>query len=296
MTTTATTAEVTDEGFWRLPYDHLSAVLARNDLSWEAARVYLALGYLTIGFRKDRDTVALGQIAELAHVEHRHTVRALKKLAELGLYAEEKVSTRRVIRWIIWPPPPPKPKKKSVSADVGTITVSAKRSADVGTIVSANGSANVGTLPESQNRYPEGATSSQPPSRGKRRGNGITWSEPESRFVVSPDLLTTWRRDYPQVDVEAEIRKAGQWHAANRQWRNFRAALVRWLNKAADDARKAMRPGSEPVAATATQAGQDDLRAIQAAKAGRAATSPEQVAAIMGRAKVGQPAMQEASR
>jgi Fic family protein len=96
-----------DEGFWRLQYDHLSAALARSDLSWESARVYLALGYLGIGFRKEKGVVSLGQISELAHVEHRNTVRALRRLRELGMYDEKKIGPRKIIRWIIWPAPKP---------------------------------------------------------------------------------------------------------------------------------------------------------------------------------------------
>jgi hypothetical protein len=56
----------TDGGFWRLPHDHLAALLTRRDLSWAVARVYLALANLTRGYGKERDEVSLGQIAEKA--------------------------------------------------------------------------------------------------------------------------------------------------------------------------------------------------------------------------------------
>jgi len=31
------------DGFWRLSHDDLAAVLARTDLKWETARVFLAM-------------------------------------------------------------------------------------------------------------------------------------------------------------------------------------------------------------------------------------------------------------
>ena len=71
---------------------------------------------------------------------------------------------------------------------------------------------------------------------GKMR---VVWSETESRFIMPPELLATWQRDYPGLDVEQETRKAGQWHAANRRWKSaYQSALVRWLNRAADSAGK----------------------------------------------------------
>lgn len=63
----------------------------------------------------------------------------------------------------------------------------------------------------------------------------VSWSESELRFVVPAKLLESMKRDYPTKDVEAEIRKAGQWHAANRRWKsNFNRALASWLERAAD--------------------------------------------------------------
>ena len=91
-------------GFWRLSHEDLSRVLARADLSWETARVYLALADLTVGYGKAKDVVSLGQIAETAGIKRPHVARALKRLRQLDLYGEDRVSKQRVIRWVVWPP------------------------------------------------------------------------------------------------------------------------------------------------------------------------------------------------
>jgi hypothetical protein len=238
----STTQGVGDEGFWRLPYDHLSAILARRDLGWEVARVYLALGYLTIGYRKERDVVSIGQIAELSHVEHRHTVRALGKLKAVGLYDEERLSPKKIIRWIIFPPPAAGITPPADSARQGTIPTvadttkdSAKRSALEGTKDSAKRSASQGTHPDTQNRYPELPTAGGDTSKQSKRQSKpqVEWSESELRFIVPPVLLAAWKRDYPHLDVEQEIRKAGNYHTQERKWKSrFGSALVRWLNRA----------------------------------------------------------------
>lgn len=67
----------------------------------------------------------------------------------------------------------------------------------------------------------------------KRPPGGVWWNDTESQFDVEGRLRDCFVRDYPGVDVDAEIRKAGQWHAAKREWTDFRMAIVRWLNRAA---------------------------------------------------------------
>ncbi len=58
----------------------------------------------------------------------------------------------------------------------------------------------------------------------------VVWGPDEQRFVVSPEQRARWKRDFPTVDVDAELRRAGAWHAANKRWRSrFKAALTRWL-------------------------------------------------------------------
>ena len=44
----------------------------------------------------------------------------------------------------------------------------------------------------------------------------VAWNEKDRCFEVECHLLKTWERDFPGIDVVAEIRKAGQWHAASR--------------------------------------------------------------------------------
>lgn len=82
-----------------------------------------------------------------------------------------------------------------------------------------------------------------PAARAGKRGRFI-WSETELRFIVPSEVLAAWKRDYPSLDVDQEIAKAGQWHAANRRWRSFQGALVRWLNRAADGAKSKPAPVS----------------------------------------------------
>lgn len=142
-------------GFWRLQKNGLSALLARNDLTWESARVYLALAYLTVGYRKDRDVVSLGQIAELAHTNRPHTVRALHRLAELGLYGQETVSAHKMIRRVTYPAPCAPGDNNSGVAEAGNSTTIAPGVADVGNRgVAEAGNTMVGTpgVPEAGNR------------------------------------------------------------------------------------------------------------------------------------------------
>jgi len=96
-----------DAGFWRLEHDGLAALLARSDLSWETARVYLALADLTIGFGKRKVVVSVSQIGKVAGIPDRgHVQRALNRLAGLGLYGQCEADGQRVTRWVVWPCPP----------------------------------------------------------------------------------------------------------------------------------------------------------------------------------------------
>ena len=110
-----------ENGFWALQHDDLKAVLTRTDLSWETARVYLALADLTIGYRKTQDVVSLNQIAEHAGVERTHVNRSLKRLQTIGLYDEKVLSPQKVIRWVTWPPP--SVTKAGTSTKVGNTAV-----------------------------------------------------------------------------------------------------------------------------------------------------------------------------
>jgi len=109
-----------DGGFWRLRHDHLAALLARRDLSWSAARVYLALADLTWGYGRDRDEVSLSQIAEHAGMfltdpdgetrpDRAHVVRALKRLEKCGLYGCASGEGQAMVRRAVWPPPEYRP-------------------------------------------------------------------------------------------------------------------------------------------------------------------------------------------
>jgi len=133
-----------EDGFWRLRHDDLAALLARRDLSWETARVYLALADLTRGYGRDRDAVSLSQIADLAGMftmaadgarryEVRHVRRALKTLAVLGLCGQAPTSGQAVIRWVEWPPPP---------LEAPSTTASLGSSASPGSSATADATAN----------------------------------------------------------------------------------------------------------------------------------------------------------
>ncbi len=92
-------------GFWRLFHNDLAAALSRSDLCWELARVYLALADLTLGYGKQKDTVSLSQIAEVAGMRRNNVARTLKQLKALGLCGQSKTRTQKVVRWVTWPPP-----------------------------------------------------------------------------------------------------------------------------------------------------------------------------------------------
>jgi len=124
-------------GFWRLSHEDLSRVLARADLSWETARVYLALADLTLGYGNAKDVVSLGQIAEFSGVNRRHLTRALQQLEAMGLYGQREINPRKVERWVVWPATPIEG-NKAASTDVGTST-------QAGTSTSTNASTGTGT-------------------------------------------------------------------------------------------------------------------------------------------------------
>ena len=97
-----------------------------------------------------------------------------------------------------------------------------------------------------------------------RKDSTVTWSEAESRFAVSPELLERWRLDYPRLDVEGEIGKASAWHRANRKWKvAFHRALVSWLSRAQEQLGPA--PAKPPIQTPAQlQRHLDELRACGA--------------------------------
>lgn len=147
----STNAGSIESGFWMLHHDHLEAFLARTDLSWEVARVYLALADLTHGYSKDRDTVSLGQIAERAGMftlkadgtklpDCPHVVRALKRLKTLGMYSDVPGRGQSVIRWVVWPPP----SMQTIASAGNTATAGSSTTADVGNGTTANATAGAG--------------------------------------------------------------------------------------------------------------------------------------------------------
>ena len=76
------------------------------------------------------DLARLRMLEKLAHLEHRHVVRALKRLREVGLYNEKRVRVRRIIRWPIFarpPPPPPKPRGRHARRQAAGAESSASR-------------------------------------------------------------------------------------------------------------------------------------------------------------------------
>ena len=91
------------KGFWKLHHGDLQALLQCPGLSWEAARVFLALGDLTWGWGKAKAVISLGRIARSSGLHREHVPRAIDRLRELGLYGEKRLPGRRVVRWILWP-------------------------------------------------------------------------------------------------------------------------------------------------------------------------------------------------
>jgi predicted transcriptional regulator len=69
--------------------------------------------------------------------------------------------------------------------------------------------------------------------KARKEPDDVRWDSTEERFIVSPRQLARWERDFPGVNVEAEILKAGAWQASKRRWKSrFKAALARWLSNA----------------------------------------------------------------
>jgi|GEM_PF-7061883 len=90
-------------GFWKLHHDDLQGLLNCPGLCWGTVRVFLALGDLTLGWGKPQDVISLGEIARFSGIRRKHVPRAIDRLRELGLYGEEHLSARKVVRWIVWP-------------------------------------------------------------------------------------------------------------------------------------------------------------------------------------------------
>ena len=105
----------TNTGFWGIPHKDVKAIHALH-LPGELMRVYQSVADLTRGYGKAKDIISLGQISEMACTDNRHTYRALKKLSQLGLYRESRISTRKILRWVVWPPPAGSSRKAPVSA------------------------------------------------------------------------------------------------------------------------------------------------------------------------------------
>ena len=124
-------------GFWRLSHDDLAALLSRTDLSWETARVFLAVADLTLGYGKPRDTISLGQIAKVSGVHRRHLTRALDRLKAIGLYGQRELGPQETERWVVWPASPGD-SNEATGTQVGT-------SADAGTRTSTNAGTERGT-------------------------------------------------------------------------------------------------------------------------------------------------------
>jgi hypothetical protein len=91
------------KGFWKLHHLDLRAILRTSGLSWEAVRVFLALGDLTLGRGKAEAAISNGDLARFGGMHREHVPRAIERLRGLGLYDEKRVSDRRVVRWIVWP-------------------------------------------------------------------------------------------------------------------------------------------------------------------------------------------------
>ena len=239
-------------GFWRLRHDHLSAVLSRRDLSWESARVYLALADLTAGYGNARDVVSLGQIADRAGMDRSHVVRGLNRLARLGLCGQTPAGQGKVVRWVTWPPP--------AAADVGSVARAGNGSvAQPGSRGVAKGVAGAGThqdtKKEKKNRREEDT-----PERAE-----VAFDESNATFKVSAELRQRWKQKYPGLDVDGEIARAGEYLAgraaqyradrrAKRPWTpaGYQRALVNWLNRAAQSPQRPKRAGGTFTPAAAT--------------------------------------------
>ena len=87
------------KGFWRLQHDDLAALLRRH-LGGRELRVALALGSLTVGFGKPKDTVTAGQIAAVTGDSRSHVHDVLTALQEEGIAKQEAVEPHVIRRWL----------------------------------------------------------------------------------------------------------------------------------------------------------------------------------------------------
>ena len=205
-------------GFWRLSHEDLTRVLARTDLSWETARVYLALADLTIGYGKEKDTVSLGQIADATGMDRPHVVRALKCLSQLGLYGQEKVSSQEVIRWVAWPPLP--------VANDGNRQGVAKGVAGAGSRTVAKGVASLGTHQDTKKKDTK--------TNGHDLGHFDRFWTAYPRKEKRKDALAIWGKINPDEAMVEVIISAAQKHAdlwqAERRERKHIPLPTTWLN------------------------------------------------------------------
>jgi hypothetical protein len=209
-----------ESGFWRLPHDHLAAVLARHDLSWESARVYLAVADLTLGYGRERDAVSLTQIAAQAGMftggpgptnrpDVRHVTRALKRLAALGLYGQAPGRGQSVTRWVVWPPPP----APATTAEAGSGTTADTGSgatADAGSTATAGS----GTTADAGSGTTAKATAKagrhqdiQEVKKGKKKAHAADRPPPDPRVKVFIDCFCA---DYQEAKGQAYIVAGGK--------------------------------------------------------------------------------------
>ncbi len=159
------------KGYWQLPHDLHGAILRRHDVSGEQLRVWLALGALTVGYGKPKDTIGAGQIADFCGVSRRNVHRALGALTRKGLAGARMTGPRRVERWII-------PPADSVNGDTGG---SVKHSVKADTRGSVKHSVKADTLQDSKKE--------DTPSTTARKVNVWGWWIDANRDAGRPEPL-----------------------------------------------------------------------------------------------------------
>lgn len=122
---------------------------------------------------------------------------------------------------------------------------------------SANGSATVlQLLPQKQEQEQKQEDSSEPLTGSEPAASGFAIPlNDNSEYVVPLVDLAEWRKIFPAVDVEQELREMRAWSKANPQKRKTRRGInshiVRWLQRAQDTpARRAVGGGGRSYGAS----------------------------------------------
>lgn len=118
-------------------------------------------------------------------------------------------------------------------------------------IVKSNGCQRLPTADNGGQRRPAMPTQAKPiqakPTKSRERSETLGWTPERRWFGVSDEDRQTWAEAYPACDLDTELAKMTAWLVANptQRKKNWRAFIVRWLNRNQDNGgtRRSNAPG-----------------------------------------------------